>query len=143
MRVHHRKSLRRGPNLSDADISTIAEILDGWRGRLTWRLLIDEIEKRLGSPYSRQALSKHNRIQNAFQLRKEAAHQQPGVKKPPASPEMQAALDHIARLEAQSERREAENYRLLEQFAVWAYNARIRGIDETALNQPLPSVGFH
>ena len=143
MRARRRNTLRRGRNLSDDNIHTIVEILDGWSDRLSWPLLIDEIEKRLGSRYSRQALHKHDRIHHAFQLRKQTAHHQPVVKKPPVSPEMQAALGHLARLEAKNERLEAENQCLLEQFAVWAYNARIRGIDETALHRPLPSIGFH
>ncbi|KAG1244027.1 hypothetical protein G6F65_022039 [Rhizopus arrhizus] len=55
-------------------------------------------------------------------------------------PEMQVAMDRIARLEGELARLEAENARLLEQFVRWAYNASVRGLDDVYLNSPLPVV---
>jgi len=54
--------------------------------------------------------------------------------------ELQVALDRIARLEAENLRLAAENNALIEQFAVWGYNAHTRNLTEEFLNKPLPGV---
>lgn len=111
-------------------------VLDGWTGKLTWELLIDEVAARTRQRYTRQALSAHERIQQAFSARKRALSDRPDKDDDALTPEQQV----IARLEAQVQRLEAENSNLLERFAVWAYNARTRGLDERFLSQPLPQV---
>lgn len=131
---------QRAKNLDDASIKKIAEILDGWTEKLTWELLIDAIELRLHNRYTRQALHKHQRIKNAFELRKSALQDGDGSINNVRSPELQKALERIARLEAENKRLESENQQLLEQFARWAYNAHVRGLDRNFLNQPLPPV---
>ena len=133
--------MSRAKNLEDEDLAKIVGILDGWTGRLTWDSLIDAVERHLFARYTRQALHKHTRIQHAFEQRKRALAADSGhPRKLASTPEMQVALDKVARLEAQVERLEAENARLLEQFARWAYNANTRGLDEAYLNSPLPDV---
>ncbi|WP_174864243.1 hypothetical protein [Comamonas jiangduensis] len=133
--------MRRAKNLSDEDITKIVGILDGWSGKLTWDLLIEAVERHLFARYTRQALHKHPRIQDAFELRKKAlSADSDRPQKLASTPEMQAALEKIERLEAQVQRIEAENNRLLEQFARWAYNANMRGLEEAFLNSPLPDV---
>lgn len=62
--------MRRAKNLSDEDIARIVGILDGWSGRLTWQSLLDAVERHLFTRYTRQALHKHTRIQQAFEQRK-------------------------------------------------------------------------
>lgn len=133
--------MKRARNLRDQDIARIVEILDGWTGKLTWDSLIEEIEKRLFSKYTRQALHKHARIKDAFAHKKEALTKTLGTpRKTAESPELQLALDQIERLKSTCERLEAENQRLLEQFVTWAYNAHTRGLDEAFLSRPLPPV---
>jgi len=131
---------KRSKNLDDADIKQIAEILDGWAGTLTWNLLIDAVELRMFNRYTRQALYKHERIRHAFELKKREQSEGSKDVKRVASPQLQIALDRIARLESENRRLESENNRLLEQFARWAYNAHTRGLDYEFLNRPLPSV---
>ena len=131
---------KRGKNLSDDDIKHIVELLDGWTGKLTWELLIDAIEFRMHSRYTRQTLHKHERIYNAFELRKKGIADGDGEVRTVRSPEMQKALERIARLEVENRRYESENEKLLEQFARWAYNAHNRGLDSIYLNQSLPPV---
>lgn len=131
---------KRSKNLGTPEIKQIVEILDGWSGKLSWELLIDAIELRMFSRYTRQALYKHERIRNAFELKKnEGAEGGKGVKRA-SSPQLQIALDRIVRLESENRRLESENNQLLEQFARWAYNAHTRGLDHEFLNRPLPSV---
>lgn len=135
---------RRGKNLTDQDIDAIVGILDGWKGKLTWEMLLDAVQSRLLGTYTRQALNNHVRITDAFRDRKlslaEELGKSPNKRLANLSPELQAALERIERLEAQSIRLHAENDRLLEQFARWAYNAETKGLDKAFLSRPLPSV---
>ena len=131
---------KRSKNLGDAEIKQIVEILDGWSGKLTWELLIDSVELRAFNRYTRQALYKHERIRHAFELKKNERFEGDKDVKPVASPQMQIALERIARLESENRRLESENNQLLEQFARWAYNAHTRGLDHKLLNRPLPPV---
>lgn len=133
--------MRRAKNLSDEDIARIVGILDGWSGRLTWQSLLDAVERHLFTRYTRQALHKHTRIQQAFEQRKAGLAAKRGhLRKVEAVPEMQIAMDRILRLEAELERVYRENNCLLEQFVRWSYNASLRGLDADYLNSPLPSV---
>lgn len=131
---------KRSRNLGDAEIKQIVEILDGWSGKLSWDLLIDAIELRMFNRYTRQALYKHERIRHAFDIRKKELSGNGGGVHRVESPQLQIALDRIARLEAENRRLESENNQLLEQFARWAYNAHTRGLDHDFLNRALPSV---
>lgn len=131
---------KRAKNLDDAGIKQIVEILDGWSEKLTWELLIDAIQLRMHSRYTRQTLHKHERIYNAFELRKKGIADGDGEIRTVRSPELQKSLERIARLEVENTRLESENEKLLEQFARWAYNAHTRGLDSNFLNQSLPLV---
>jgi uncharacterized protein (UPF0335 family) len=131
---------KRSKNLGDAEIKQIVEILDGWSDKLSWELLIGAIEQRMFSRYTRQALFKHERIRLAFELRKNELSAGGLDVKRVASPQLQIALDRIARLEAENRRLELENNQLLEQYARWAYNAHTRGLDHDFLNRAMPTV---
>lgn len=139
-----KKPKSRAPNLGGEQIEAICRVLDGWEGKLTWELLIKAIETRQKAQYTRQALSQHSRIKQAFQLTKERFTSQPRSKQPGSrglgATEAQALLERYGRLEAENARLKAENERLLQQFVVWAYNASNRGLDARILNQPLPHV---
>jgi hypothetical protein len=128
---------RRARNLTTQDLATILGLLDGWSGELSWKKLLHAIEQRLGVHYTRQALHKHLRVQNAFAARKRALTTESGPR-PPTT--IQILRDRIARLMAANGRLQAENDRLLEQFARWAYNASTRNISEALLDKPLPAV---
>lgn len=131
---------RRGKNLTNEAIEQIVRILDGWSGKLTWEALIDEIVLRLHCRYTRQALYKHERIKAAYALRKVALSESGRDRAPLASGPLGEVMARIARLEAENQRLESENQGLLEQFAVWAYNAHTRGLDKDFLSRPLPRV---
>jgi hypothetical protein len=130
----------REKNLDDAVVAAIVEVLDGWNGRLTWETLIEAVESREGLRYTRQALHRHERIRLAFTGRKKALLGWAAQPRGTASPELQVALDRVARLEAENQRLVAENNALLEQFARWAYNAHTRNLTNEFLNNPLPAV---
>ena len=126
--------------LPDVDVAAVCEMLDGWRGPLTWEGLVDAVGQRLGHRYTRQALNMHLRIGDAFKLRKRALRDAP-ERPPSATPAgTQALQERLSRLEAENARIKAENQRLLEQFVRWSYNASLRGLDDRCLNQALPRV---
>jgi hypothetical protein len=133
----------RSKNLDGKDIADIVAILDGWTGPLTWDFLIEIIEKRQFTCYTRQALHRHERIRQAFSMRKAAMTAcQSGIdtELETSSPELDAALARMGRLENENTRLIAENGRLIEQFIRWAYNAHTRGLDHHFLNRALPKV---
>lgn len=138
------RSRSRARNLDEQAIEQIVAILDGWSSsKLTWELLIDQITLRLRSHYTRQALHNHVRIKDAFSARKKSLA---GCKVEQAlydSPELQHAMQRIARLEAENERLSRENNNLLEQINRWIYNAYVKQMDHklrSIFNEPLPAV---
>lgn len=126
---------RRAPNLTDAHIAAIVKIIDGWTGELTWQALIDRIEIERHARYTRQSLAKHERIQQAF-----SNYVERKPKSPQRRPEIELLKERIARQEVEIRRLEAENNRLLEQFARWAYNAHQKGLDQRYLSKQLPNI---
>lgn len=132
-------SSRRAKNLDDAAIKRIVEILDGWNGDLSWQALIEQIQVRLQSKYTRQALHRHERIRLAFESTKARLANSPKKQRDPDEL-IRVPAARISRLEAENDRLQRENDRLLEQFVRWAYNAHTRGLDEAFLNRPLPQI---
>jgi hypothetical protein len=132
---------QRSRNLSPEDVELIVGLLDGWGGALTWKGLIESVERRLYFRYTRQALHAHQRIQDAFKLCKERlarGSRKKGEKH--VSQEMRLLMERLARRDAEVERLKAENLRLMEQFVIWLYNAQIRGVGQAELDRPLPRV---
>ena len=128
--------------LKDKDVEIIVEIIDGWPNnkKLTWQNLLLATQMRLGGRlYTRQAFARYLRIQRAFKLKKE--NLKTGPPPPPTkSIPLQKALERVERLKSENQRLKAENHSLLEQFARWAYNAHIRGLDLEYLDRPLPNI---
>ena len=131
---------QRSKNLDDQLICEIVEILDGWSEDLTWEGLVESVYRRLGQRYTRQALHKHERIKQAFTLRKRVLTNNQGTVKKVADPVLQLTLDRLARVESENERLKRENAALLEQFVRWTYNAGLKGLTLDVLNLPLPAV---
>lgn len=129
---------KRAKNLDAGAIKVIVGILDGWAGRLTWAGLVDKIEERLFNRYTRQALDSHEQIKLAFLSRKTSLSPLAPTKRAPVN--LEALEQRLARVEAENARLHGENERLLEQFARWAYNAHLNGLDKSTLNQDLPRV---
>lgn len=135
----------RSKNLDDDSIKVIVAIIDGWVGTLTWNLLILKIEVRLRNKYERQTLSAHTRILTAFQNRKISlrSSESDTVPKSPEklSPvEVTMLSEKLSKVTAENSRLKMENDRLLEQFAVWAYNANARNLTLEILSLPLPPI---
>lgn len=129
----------RAPDLTDARIREVIDILDGWNGKLTWDALLDTVEKAIGIRYSRFTFAEYPEIANAFSFKKEALRGiKPGGKNLPRDERVRAAVEKADRYKAKAERLEGENQLLLEQFVTWATNAERKGVTMAMLNAPLP-----
>lgn len=135
-------------NLKDGDAQIIKEILDGWplSEKLSWENLVRAIEQRMhGKSWTRQALSRHSDIYEAYKIKKEAQRVHKGASQLPkeerdASPELRTALKTIARLESENGRLQQENNRFKEMFILWSSNAHSYGVTEEMLSRPLQPV---
>jgi hypothetical protein len=130
---------KRSINLTDDVIEQVVGILDGWTGKIGWDSFIDEIEFRIKNRYTRQALSKHKRIKDAFDLTKKRGYGKE-YENEPASVEVSLLIQKLKRAEAENERLHMENEELLTQFARWAYNAYSKGVTKETLDKPLSVV---
>jgi hypothetical protein len=128
----------RAPALTPERIEVVLATIDGWKGKLTWDLLIEAVEEATGIAYSRFTFSEYPEIANAFSLKKEALR---GTwKGEPAAPrdeKVRAALEQVQRLQSTVERLKQENMLLKEQFVTWANNAERKGVTMMMLNAPL------
>lgn len=112
----NKRQRERAPNLTDENIELIVLLLDGWdQTKLTWDLLIAQIQKQFKVRYTRQALDRHARISDAFQARKKLLYRLDRRPKTPSDA-------RIAALMVENERLKQENSNLLEQFRRWLYN---------------------
>jgi hypothetical protein len=129
----------RAPDLTDERITKVIEMLDEWKGKLTWELLLDAIEKATGHRYSRFTFAEYPEVANAFSLRKDALRGTlPRARGEPRDERLRAALGQVDRYKAKINRLEAENQLLTEQFVTWATNAERKGVTLDMLNAPLP-----
>jgi hypothetical protein len=125
-------------HLSPKDLDLIVRLIDGWDGKLAWEALCDAVEPLIGSRPTRQTLNSHEKIKSAF------THQKARLKsgfvstKRPAS--LSIAEQRIRRLEAENNRLERENARLLERFIRWQYNAHKFNVSKDKLDASLPFV---
>ncbi|MPR10988.1 hypothetical protein [Microvirga tunisiensis] len=131
---------RRAPNLTEARIDQIVEIVRGIDGRRTWPALIAAVHKAVGATYTRQGLFKHEKIRIAMGV--ERASSQRGAQKTPRpkSKELKATLDRLERAEHENAELTILLERMRAKFVRWAYNASLRGITEAQLDEPLPPI---
>jgi hypothetical protein len=125
-------------HLSGKNLDLIVTLIDSWEGKLGWESLCDEVMKVIGFRPTRQTLSSHTKIKSAFDDQKERLKSGFVSTSRPAS--LSIAEQRIRRLEAENNRLERENVRLLECFMRWQYNAHKFGVSLDKLDAPLPAV---
>jgi len=129
-------------NMTDEDILSVCQIIDGWSHdtMLTWDALIQAIEMRLLKSWSRQALDRHERIKNAYTLKKKSLRKgAPTANEEKMPADLRKAMETINRLKSENERLTMENNNFNDMFRRWSYNAFVKGFSEDMLNTPLPS----
>ncbi|WP_290922321.1 hypothetical protein [Halodesulfovibrio sp.] len=134
----------RSINITEEYRNKIIWIIDGWQGKLTWDLLLTKIKRQTGLKYTRQALSKHPQIIDAYQRRKKVVTKTKLVEERSAASysqaEIQAIVSRNNQLKIENEQLRAQNERLMLKFVVWSTNAHTRGLTEEFLNRPLNSI---
>lgn len=125
-------------HLTATDIKKILGVIDGWSEKLAWDALCDELVNVIGTRPTRQTLSSHLNIKEAFLHKKSRLKTGAPELKPPQS--LRIAAQRIKRLEDENARLQNENLRLLEQFVVWQYNAYSHGLTMEKLCNPLPEI---
>ncbi len=128
----------RAPDINDELVRVVLEIIDDWKGKLTWDLLLEAVEKASGHLYSRFTFSEYPEIANAFSFKKDALRGTWNVERSePRDERVRAALEQSERFKSKVKRLEAENTLLTEQFVTWAINAERKGVTLDMLNAPL------
>jgi len=130
---------KRAPDLTAERITVVLETLDGWKGKLTWELLLDAVQVSTGHRYSRFTFAEYPEIANAFSFKKDRLRGTlPRERGEPRDERVRAALAQVERYKAKADRLDGENQLLLEQFVTWATNAERKGVTLDMLDAPLP-----
>lgn len=139
MKIKEKKD--RAPNLTEERVAAILFIINSWSGgRLTWNALINAIKQSTQIVYTRQALANHESIQLAYNEKNKDPGQRLNVKKPTGIVELDQALLIVETQRAEIARLKKGETLFLEQFARWAANAHMMGIDYRRLDDPLDAV---
>lgn len=139
--LKEREKKDRAPNLTEDMIDGILLIVDSWSSaRLTWNALIEAIKRSTNITYTRQALAKHERIQIAYNAKNKRLAERPSIKNHTGIVELEQALLMIETQRSEIARLKRGETLLLEQFARWAANAHVLGIDYRRLDNPLEDV---
>ncbi len=121
--------------LSEADVEHIALLIDGLDNP-SWNNILSAVSFHLRRTYTRQALSKYERIKTARDIRQRALSD-PMKKR--ASPNTLAVLSsQIESLTSENMRFKEENRQLLEQLVRWSEIAYSKGIPLDVL-EDIPS----
>lgn len=126
-------------HLTPVDVDAIVDIIRGWSTRkLTWKGVCDSAFAILGASTTRQTLSTHQPIKEAFSAKKSGVQVHEPRTATPSS--LAIAAQRLARQQNAIDELKATNSALMEQFAQWQYNAHKYGVKEHQLNEPLPRI---
>lgn len=125
--------------LTNKEKILIINTIIGWsEPRITWKELCDECSTFLEHKPSRQTLSYHKDINEAFRNKKNGIKCNQNNFRKPSS--LAIASQRIFNLESKNRLLEEENRNLKQQFVVWQYNAYKHNINKNILDEPLPPI---
>lgn len=125
--------------LTKSEKNMILNTIWGWSdSSITWEQLCEECSSFLKSRPSRQTLSYHKDIANAYLSKKKGIVDNANKFKKPSS--LTNASKIIFNLESRIKHLEDENRKLKEKFVLWQFNAYIYDIKEHQLEEPLPKI---
>ncbi len=125
--------------LTKKDKVLIINTIIGWsEPGITWEELCKECSTFLDHKPSRQSLSYHKDVNEAFRSKKDGIKNNQNNFKKPSS--LAIASQRIFNLESKNRLLEEENRNLKQQFVLWQYNAYKHNINKNILDEPLPPV---
>lgn len=126
-------------NLNRKEIQAIVNLIRGWdEPKITWAAICEEVQPLVGKKPTRQSLSSHEAIKNAYQSKKDSIKGKAPAKPRPAS--LNAAASRIANLEAELAELKEQNRQYKQMFVLWQYNAYKHGMTESKLNASMPKI---
>ncbi|EAP1688915.1 hypothetical protein AAF129_002781 [Salmonella enterica] len=121
-------------HLNRSEIKAIKHIILTWDGKITWSDLCESVYKNLNRTITRQSLSAHDEVVEAYRTKKSSSNlKKSGLKKPA---NLTIAAQQIINLKAENEMLKKQNNRYKEQFSYWQYNAYRHGLTMEELNRP-------
>lgn len=121
-------------HLNRSEIKAIKNIILTWDGKITWSDLCESVYKNLNRTITRQSLSAHDEVVEAYRTKKNSSNLKKfGLKKPA---NLTIAAQQIINLKAENEMLKKQNNRYKEQFSYWQYNAYRHGLTMEQLNRP-------
>ncbi|TPG55487.1 hypothetical protein EAH89_14650 [Roseomonas nepalensis] len=120
-------------------VARVVGVIQSWDGdQITWAGLVDRTDAQLGYRWTRQALERHPEIKVAYKLcREESSRRQRKVILDPAD---SIYLQRAEKLAAEVAKLKAQLTAFEEQFALYQYNAHMRGVSAADLAQPMPVI---
>lgn len=127
--------------ITESSKKKIIDIIEGWKGKLSWKALCERVTKELGlrTQISRHTLLAYEDLKIAYEERKNWLKNNPTASNKRDDMQLQAAYDRIDKLETKVKRLQAERTVLQEQFVRWQYNLYYMGYNMDDLNMKLPS----
>jgi len=127
-------------HLTAKDITAIVNLIQNHSGgKISWDQICDASELIVGKRPTRQSLSNHSGIKQAYDAKKLFLKNMNSQNLPKPS-SLNSASETIAKLKAENELLKRKNSSLLEKFVVWQYNAYKYGMKEHQLNESLPRI---
>ena len=123
-----------GKHLNRSEIKAIKHIILTWDGKITWSNLCESVYKNLNRTITRQSLSAHDEVVEAYRTKKNLSNLKKSGFKKPAN--LTIAAQQIINLKAENEMLKKQNNRYKEQFSYWQYNAYRHGLTMEQLNRP-------
>ncbi|WP_373445344.1 hypothetical protein [Salmonella enterica] len=121
-------------HLNRSEIKAITHKILTWDGKITWSDLCESVYKSLNRTITRQSLSAHDEVVEAYRTKKNLSNlKKSGLKKPA---NLTIAAQQILNLKAENEMLKKQNNRYKEQFSYWQYNAYRYGFTMEQLNRP-------
>ena len=121
-------------HLNRSEIKAITHMILTWDGKITWSDLCESVYKNLNRTITRQSLSAHDEVVEAYRTKKNLSNlKKSGLKKPA---NLTIAAQQILTLKAENEMLKKQNNRYKEQFSYWQYNAYRNCLTMEQLNRP-------
>lgn len=122
------------------EIDAIVQVIRAWpKSTISWDDVLRKATPILGFTPSRQGMNQRKPILEAFQAKKKHLHTTPDHTSPMPS-SLAVAAKRIDILNSQIAELTSINTRLKDRLQIWQYNAHLKGMTETMLDQPLPSI---